>query len=116
MDEAERICGNCGKLARAHCNCSYHDLWNHISRLEAEPAKARTKLGKYLMMDDLLTVSLRADNARLRSRLESSWRLIPNPKEGESVVYLGVYVTRWRPEYGEPTVGFVRNDAEEEGR
>ena len=27
--------------------------------------------------------------------------------EGEPVQFLGVYALRWRPEWGEPTVGFV---------
>jgi hypothetical protein len=45
MDEAERICGNCHKLARAECNCSYHELWDRISRLES--ALKRLEWGKY---------------------------------------------------------------------
>ena len=28
-------------------------------------------------------------------------------KEGIEVQYLGVYILRWRPEWGEPSVGFV---------
>jgi len=31
-------------------------------------------------------------------------------KDGEPVQYLGVYVTRWTSEMGEPTVGFVEDD------
>ena len=32
----------------------------------------------------------------------------------EPLQYVGVYVLRWRPEWGEPTVGFVEDDATEE--
>jgi hypothetical protein len=53
--------------------------------------------------------------ARLRSRLESSWKLIPNPKEGELVVYVGVHAVQWRPDYGEPTVAFVQHEELKEG-
>lgn len=35
------------------------------------------------------------------------YRMIEEPKEGEIVQFLGVYVTRWRTEWGEPTVGFI---------
>jgi hypothetical protein len=31
-------------------------------------------------------------------------------KEGSPVQYVGVYVTRWQPEWGEPQVGFVESD------
>jgi len=39
-------------------------------KLEAELAKTRIKLGEYAMMADPLTVSLKADNARLRECLK----------------------------------------------
>jgi len=32
----------------------------------------------------------------------------------EPLQYVGVYVLRWRPEWGEPTVGFVEDDSTEE--
>lgn len=35
-------------------------------------------------------------------------------KEGELVQFVGVYVTRWQREWGEPTVGFVQVDEAEE--
>jgi hypothetical protein len=38
------------------------------------------------------------------------YRKIENPEEGELVQYLGMYVTRWQPYMGEPTVAFVEND------
>lgn len=31
-------------------------------------------------------------------------------KEGEPVVYLGVYATRWQQDWGKPTVGFIQAD------
>lgn len=34
-------------------------------------------------------------------------------KDGVIVQYVGVYVLRWRQEWGEPTVGFVEVDDEE---
>ena len=34
-------------------------------------------------------------------------------KEGELVQFVGVYVTRWQSEWGEPTVGFVEADVED---
>lgn len=37
-------------------------------------------------------------------------------KEGVPVQYLGVYVLRWRPEWGEPTVGFVEVEEDIESR
>lgn len=36
---------------------------------------------------------------------------IENPPEDTLVQYLGVYVTRWRQEWGEPTVGFVTSES-----
>lgn len=32
------------------------------------------------------------------------------PTEGTVLQFVGVYVTRWQPEWGEPTVGFVGDD------
>ena len=32
----------------------------------------------------------------------------------EPLKYVGVYVLRWRPEWGEPTVGFVDDDDKED--
>jgi len=34
-------------------------------------------------------------------------------EEGTPVQYLGVYALKWRPEMGEPTVGFVEDDEAE---
>ena len=34
-------------------------------------------------------------------------------EEGVDVQFVGVYVLRWRPEWGEPQVGFVEVDTEE---
>ena len=39
-----------------------------------------------------------------------SYKIIHNPKEGELLQYIGVYVTKWQPSWGELTVGFVEND------
>lgn len=38
------------------------------------------------------------------------FKLIDNPSEGELVQYLGVYVTKWRDYFGEPSVGFIQYD------
>lgn len=35
-------------------------------------------------------------------------------KEGELVQYVGVYVTRWQPEWGQPSIGFVEIDKTEQ--
>ena len=32
----------------------------------------------------------------------------------EPLQYVGIYILRWRPEWGEPTVGFVEDDSTEE--
>jgi len=33
-------------------------------------------------------------------------------KEGVPVQFVGVYVTKWQKEWGQPTVGFVEDEAE----
>lgn len=38
------------------------------------------------------------------------YRIISPLKDGDEVQYVGVYVLRWRPEWGTPTVGFVHQD------
>ena len=38
------------------------------------------------------------------------YKLIKNPKEGELIQYLGVYVTKWQSHMGTPQVAFVEND------
>jgi len=35
-------------------------------------------------------------------------------KDGELVQFVGVYVTRWQPEWGQPSVGFVEVDENEQ--
>lgn len=35
------------------------------------------------------------------------YRMIENPKDGDKVQYLGVYVLKWRPEWGKPDAAFV---------
>jgi chromosome segregation ATPase len=75
MDEAERICGNCGKLARAHCNCSYHDLWNRIAELDAEPSLIRSEEPSRVEMQDEI-IRLQADISRLRDIIASLERAL----------------------------------------
>jgi hypothetical protein len=43
----------------------------------------------------------------------SIWKKFDNPEEGLPVVYLGVYVTKWKPEWGEPDVAFVLDEETE---
>jgi hypothetical protein len=43
-----------------------------------------------------------------------SWKLIPDPKDGDRVVYVGVHAVDWRPEYGRPTVAFVEDESVKE--
>jgi hypothetical protein len=38
---------------------------------------------------------------------------VVEPKEGVDVQFVGVYVLRWNPEWGEPTVGFIEVDESE---
>jgi len=47
------------------------------------------------------------------ARAENVWRMVPL-EDGQPVQYVGVYVLRWRQEWGEPEVGFAEeaNDAE----
>lgn len=35
------------------------------------------------------------------------------PKDGNELQYVGVYVMRWNPSWGEPTVGFREADTEQ---
>ena len=43
--------------------------------------------------------------------MSRKWEIIDPVKEGDEVVYLGVYVTRWNTDLmGEPKVGFVDVD------
>ena len=35
-------------------------------------------------------------------------------EEGQEIVYVGVHVINWQPEWGEPTVGFVPVDDPDE--
>jgi hypothetical protein len=57
-----------------------------------------------------LRVQLEAKDAELaasKAERHGLWRFI-KPDIGTPVVYVGVYVTRWQPEWGEPTAGFVQ--------
>jgi len=40
MNKSELICGNCGKLARKLCDCSYQDLWEGILFVQSKLAAA----------------------------------------------------------------------------
>lgn len=42
------------------------------------------------------------------------YRAIDNPPEGTPLQFVGVYITRWRPEWGEPTIGFIEAEVEAE--
>jgi hypothetical protein len=89
------------------------EVANKIKELEAELTNWKdmgtiahtTALNHY----DLLRKA-DADNVQLRNVLKSSWRLIPDPTEGEPVVYVGVHAVRWQPEWGNPTVAFIQNE------
>lgn len=80
-------------------------LQDKVAELEAE--LAATEADHNLALE---VCSVRADNARLREALKNSWRLIPEPKDGDLVVYVGVHAVDWRPEFGKPTVAFAQND------
>lgn len=38
------------------------------------------------------------------------WKLIEPLEDGVPVVFVGVHALRWRPEWGEPRVGFIQAD------
>ena len=42
-----------------------------------------------------------------------AWKLIPNPKDGDRVVYVGCHAVDWRPEFGRPTVAFIEDEKTE---
>jgi len=42
--------------------------------------------------------------------MSMEWKLIENPKDRDVLTYVGVYVTRWQPKWGKPTVGFVETE------
>lgn len=43
------------------------------------------------------------------------WKIIEPIKDGDEVVFVGVHAVKWRSEWGEPRVGFVRdNETEQE--
>jgi len=42
-----------------------------------------------------------------------TWKMV-ELEEGTPVVYVGVYVLHWRPEWGQPDVGFVSEEHDEE--
>ena len=35
-------------------------------------------------------------------------------KDGADVQYVGVYILKWRPEWGKPTIGFIEYESPEE--
>ena len=45
-----------------------------------------------------------------------SYKIIDPLKDGNKVQYVGVYVLRWKPEWGIPSVGFVTDDTEDKLR